>query len=232
MSGAGAFLNGLASGYYGGEEIKRHRTIMNVSEPNKQRSIIPDPQSQTAHPVNASNKLVTEDPANDALPAHARAFLNAAALGESSGAYNVRYTPNGAATFDLSTNSHPRITEQGPNGPSTAAGRYGFTATTWDEMGMPDFSPRNQDAAAWDLAKARYKAYTGNDLEQALLANGGPSADVFTALAPTWESFHTNPSRFVDAYNSSYGRYSVPVTTPRSVKTTNANSILGKINPS
>ena len=49
-------------------------------------------------------------------------FLNAIAGPESAGRYDVRYTPKGGATFS-GYDTHPRIYEPGPKGPSSAAGR-------------------------------------------------------------------------------------------------------------
>lgn len=104
-------------------------------------------------------------------PGH-RAALNAISGPESGGLYNVRYTPNGAATFD-DYSDHPRIAETRPDGrTSTAAGRYQFVASTWDRAvamfnrqnpnnPVRDFSPVSQDriAAFW----VEYQFNTRND---------------------------------------------------------------------
>ncbi len=113
-------------------------------------------------------------------------ILNAIARPESGGEYNVRYSVAGGATFDDFAD-HPRIYEEVPfdrdhYGPaeyallqagkikpkkSSAAGRYQFTASTWDDavkaLGLTDFSPANQDRAALWLAESRYNAGLDDD---------------------------------------------------------------------
>lgn len=51
---------------------------------------------------------------------------------------------------------HPRLTVQVNRAlRSTAAGRYQFLQGTWDELNLPDFSPRSQDLGAIMLMKRR-----------------------------------------------------------------------------
>lgn len=135
--------------------------------------------------------------AKDMQP-HEVAFLNALAGPESAGRYNVRYTPGGGATFNNFAD-HPRIYEPGPDGPSSAAGRYQFVASTWDKV-IPSqfkqggFSPENQDHAAMWYARQVYRQKTGGDLDQELLANG-VSDKVVTALGNTWRGLRDNPAK-------------------------------------
>lgn len=119
-----------------------------------------------------SAPAISTNAVNTEIPPEGRAFLDTIAGPESSGAYNVRWNgPQGDATFN-SYADHPRIYAPGPQGPSSAAGRYQIVASTWDplaqKMGLPDFSPKNQDAAAWQLAQDAYKQETGGDLLGAL----------------------------------------------------------------
>ena len=69
---------------------------------------------------------------------------------------------------------------------STAAGKYQFLKTTWDELAnklnLPDFSPQSQDLAAVQLIK-QAGAY------QDIVA--GRFDDAVFKLAPTWASFPT-----------------------------------------
>jgi muramidase (phage lysozyme) len=82
---------------------------------------------------------------------------------------------------------HPRTI--GPGGISTAAGRYQFTAGTWDRvraaLKLPDFGPASQDIGAWWLAQQDYRARTGRDLSADIKA--GNYAAVRHGLAGTWE---------------------------------------------
>ena len=92
-----------------------------------------------------------------------RGFLNAIAKRESGGRYNIRYDGGAGSTFtDFS--DHPRIFAPTKDGQkSSAAGRYQFTASTWDDLVnrygrsvLPDFSPASQDKAAILLGRERY----------------------------------------------------------------------------
>ena len=168
----------------------------------------------------AGKAIRVNDPVADDLPAHARAFLNTISAKESGGAYNVRYTPNGAATFDVSKGQHPRIYEDGPHGPSSAAGRYQFTASTWDDMGGGEFTERNQDHRAWKLAQDRYRATTGGNLDS-VLQSDGVSSGILESLAPTWAAFKNNKAHpdLIATYQDSYSRYnqsSQPTSQPAS----------------
>lgn len=126
-------------------------------------------------------------PAADTLPPVVKAFLNATAKGESNGKYNVRYSPKGDQIFS-DYSQHPGIMEPGPAGPSSAAGRYQFTKTTWDNLGGGSFDPVSQDIRAWQLADQSYYAKTGRDL-QTDLTQKGFTPQIARALSGTWPSF-------------------------------------------
>jgi muramidase (phage lysozyme) len=129
------------------------------------------------------------------IPRQGRALLDAIAAPESGGRYDVRFdgTARGATITDFS--DHPRILEAIPDGfeaagkRSSAAGRYQFVKGTWDEaakaVGAQDFSPINQDKAAWWLAQRDYKARTGRELVADI--DAGNLADVRRSLSRTWE---------------------------------------------
>jgi muramidase (phage lysozyme) len=137
---------------------------------------------------------ITHSPVvNQSVPPEGRALLDKIASTESAGRYNVRYGGKGDQTFQ-GYGDHPRIAEPITSGPdvgktSSAAGRYQFIGSTWDaqakKLGLKDFSPANQDAAAWDLAQTEYKTKTGKDLSQAL-RNG--DSDVLPSLSGQWSS--------------------------------------------
>lgn len=157
----------------------------------------------------------------DAAP-YQKALLNTIAGPESGGKYNVIY---GGGTFD-DFSHHPnqavRI-QTGPNAgrTSSAAGKYQFLGSTWDDqakkLGLTDFSPVNQDKAAWNLAAETYKAKTGNDLAT-VLQSGDPQAiaGVGPALAGQWTSLPggieqgTNVNRFVATYQRALGAGATP----------------------
>ena len=85
------------------------------------------------------------------------AFLRMIREGESSqddAAYFMRWP---GKTFD-DLSKHPRIFEPGPNGPSSAAGCYQITATTYDDfaprLGIHDFSRESQTLIALAIIHA------------------------------------------------------------------------------
>jgi muramidase (phage lysozyme) len=131
---------------------------------------------------------------NPAIPPEGRALLDSIAGTESGGRYDVRYGGKPFAGFG----DHPRVAEPITSGPdagktSSAAGRYQFIAPTWDaqkaKLGLVDFTPANQDAAAWDLAQTEYRAKTGKDL-LGVLKSGDAAAisDVPRHLSGQWSS--------------------------------------------
>jgi muramidase (phage lysozyme) len=218
----GAALSGFADGFRSGEGIKADRRRDEILDRVMQRTMddsysrigdedgyyAPDRWRSTPTPSEGGgggSRMTVADPVVADMPGYQRAFLNAIALGESGGAYNVRYTPRGGQTFE-ETGDHPRIFEKGPHGPSSAAGRYQFTATTWDDMGGGAFTRENQDRKAWELAVRDYKARTGRNLDQDL-AKDGLTPQITKALAPTWAAFNSAPDRYINEYQNSYTRY-------------------------
>lgn len=144
----------------------------------------------------------------------ARALLETIAGPESKGDYNVIY---GGGQFD-SYDDHPRqpvMITSGPNKGkySSAAGKYQFLGSTWDDIAerhdIPDFSPASQDQAAWALATEEYKRDTGRDLEADLAA--GDLSRVAPSLRNQWTSLPggieqgISGSAFANAYTSNLG---------------------------
>ena len=153
------------------------------------------------------------DPQAKGLLPHQAALLNGIAVGESGGSYTRRYTPGGGADFE-GFDDHPRVFEPGPHGPSSAAGRYQFTATTWDELGGGDFSPATQDRRALQLARQRYGRATERDLDADLQAEG-LSDRILDMLAPTWAALGSGRDRIRSAYDDTLSRFRTRSIAPR-----------------
>lgn len=147
------------------------------------------------------------------IPPEGRQLLDTIAGSESPG-YNVKY---GGGTFNDFAD-HPRDAVPITTGPnagrtSSAAGRYQFLGSTWDEVkkeaGLPDFSPDSQDAGAWYLANKTYQQRTGRDLTQDLQsAKGNPNAikQIGGALSGVWTSLPggQEPNRATASFASRY----------------------------
>jgi muramidase (phage lysozyme) len=136
----------------------------------------------------SGSRAVSSTTADTTLPPEARSFLDTISGPESGGAYNARWPGKTFSSYD----SHPRIYEPGPQGPSSAAGRYQITATTYDELankyGLKDFKPETQDFAAWKLAEDTYRQRTGGDLLTAL--REGKTQDVQQMLRGRWPTLN------------------------------------------
>lgn len=132
--------------------------------------------------------VITPSVADSGLSIEVKGFLDALASAEGTGAdYNIIV---GGQKFD-SYSEHPNVVGlRTKAGPSTAAGKYQITKETWDYLkkkydDLGDFSPSNQDKAAFYLAKERYKRNTkGRDLETDLKA--GNTQFLREALQKTW----------------------------------------------
>ena len=127
--------------------------------------------------------------ASSNLPVTSQSLLDAISAAEGTGGdYNIIV---GGKRFE-SYAEHPNVvgfvSKDGKK--STAAGKYQITKQTWDDLqkkypDLTDFSPENQDKAAFYLATDRYKrAFKGRDLSEDLAA--GNTQYLRAALQDTW----------------------------------------------
>lgn len=147
------------------------------------------------------------------------ALLTSIAGTESPG-YDVLYGGGKFADYSKHPNQAIPITS-GPNKgkTSSAAGRYQFINPTWEaqatKLGLKDFSPASQDAAAWDLAETTYKEATkGGSLMEAL-QSGDPGRINAAAkiLSSQWTSLPGGIEQaggygtgtFAEAFNKALG---------------------------
>ncbi|NJO55224.1 MAG: glycoside hydrolase family 104 protein [Rhodospirillales bacterium] len=104
------------------------------------------------------------------MPGYAVGLSQAIAAVESNGG-DYAVMNGGERITDFS--DHPR--RVGTRGTSTAAGKYQFIESTWDEavaaLGLPDFSPASQEKAFWWYAGKRYTQATGRNIEADLASN-------------------------------------------------------------
>jgi muramidase (phage lysozyme) len=140
--------------------------------------------------------------ADSSISPQGKALLDTIAGPESGGKYNVAY---GGKTFAVGDglqfpNASAVITRGVNSGKtSSASGRYQFEQGTWNEekkkLKLKDFSPANQDRAAWDLAQTRYRIWAKNnnmpntDLQTALNSKDPKvRAEIAHSLSGTWTS--------------------------------------------
>jgi muramidase (phage lysozyme) len=136
-------------------------------------------------------------------PPEWRAFAQAVAGPESGGKFNTRYTPEGGKEFsDLSR--HPNMPEPSVAGPSTAAGAWQITNSTFNSLPedqRADFQPSTQYSAFKAIARRDYNGLTGRDLDTDLKA--GNLGMIQKGLAGTWPTI----GKALKAYPSLLANY-------------------------
>jgi muramidase (phage lysozyme) len=152
-------------------------------------TVKPEPEinPETKEPVEQEPVPTLTSP-DSGLSIQTQAFLDTIASAEGTGGdYNIIVGGKKFEGYEQHPNVVGLVTRAGP---STAAGKYQITKQTWDYLqkkysDLEDFSPQNQDKAAFYLAKERYKANTkGRDLEADLAA--GNTTYLREALQKTW----------------------------------------------
>ena len=138
-----------------------------------------------------------------------KAFMDSIVGGESDGSYNLL---NGGKRFS-GYSDHPYASTNKNTGYGVAAGKYQFMPGTWNDykrkLKLPDFSPESQEIAALALARDRYRAKTGGNLDRDLEA--GKVMQAAKALSPTWTSLPGGAERnkhtasFLDRYQRNLG---------------------------
>ena len=216
-------------------------------QPNRNPVTPTDTQRQANQPVwqgTAEGSALKDDKgriistATTTMAPHQRAFLDTLAMGNATSGQNYWESPDyntivGGKKFE-SFADHPRIFGTRD---STAAGRYQFTKSTWDDTigrynranpnnPIKDFSPENQDRAAYFLAQQDYKRRIGRDLE-ADLANKDPRLGEYiqmglggSGMNTTWQILQQKSAdQISSAYNANLARNegyvtSAPTNTP------------------
>ena len=176
--------------------------------PSRYGAAQPADEAATGDAVDAAAKAggSTKPPplAKTAWANHELGWLDVLAKGESNqddGGYDVLYTPSGP----------PRRLPAGPSGApdyshfpaalayqpkhgksSSAAGRYGLTEPAWRETvaahpDVTDWTPLNQNKAAWYYGASVYRRKTGRDLS-ADLRDESRWPGITAALNKTWSS--------------------------------------------
>lgn len=194
------------------EEAKEDRTETPEADIKPVEILVPDRvQAETvAQPTGPSRRVETVTDTD--LPVEAKALLDTLARYESK-AYDIIVGEGkyGAPAKLTDFSKHPNVIGmRTTKGPSTAAGRYQFTYSTWTGLQkkypgqFKDFNPVTQDRAAWRYAQDVFKERTGQDLTQALKA--GNIKTVQKTLRNIWIGFGLDPD-VAGTYAKSIGRY-------------------------
>jgi muramidase (phage lysozyme) len=150
----------------------------------RQTEITAMQREAAANPL-SGNPASISDAANTSLSPRARAYLDMIAYAEGTSGPQGYNTIFGGSKFS-SFADHPRRDIPYGNTSSDAAGRYQFLSTTWRGLGLPDFSPRNQDIGATMLARNK----RGVDIATAPFTRAN-----IAKLAPEWASLPTMTGR-------------------------------------
>jgi lysozyme len=148
----GDISNWVAKTFQGEIESNAQKTLRMIRE-NAQKK-----KTETSEETPPSSEIETESgtsgdgTADTSMNPNRRAFLDTLAFAEGTSKYpNTGYNTMFTGKQFTGFKDHPRKLQVSGRYRSDAAGRYQFLSTTWDGLGLPDFSPANQDKGALKL---------------------------------------------------------------------------------
>jgi muramidase (phage lysozyme) len=148
----GGDISSWVSNVFRGEiETGAQKTMRLIKENMDKKKAETDPPSD---PISDPNVLGSSGggTADTSLNPYRRAFLDTLAYAEGTGGYpNTGYNTMFTGKQFAGYKDHPRKIQVSGKYRSDAAGRYQFLSTTWDGLGLTDFSPANQDKGALKL---------------------------------------------------------------------------------
>lgn len=185
---------------------------------------LPEDKSTTA--TTSSTNFSGGGTYNGSLSPNMKAYLDMLAYAEgTSGADGYRTIFTGKTFTDMS--KHPRDKQCSGSLCSDAAGRYQFLSTTWDGLGLPDFTPSNQDIGAVKL------------IDQDGALNDVESGNISAAIAKnntTWASLPGSPygqptkteAELLEVYNKALAKYKgqPSATAPQAASTVGSTPII------
>ena len=149
----GDISNWVAKTFQGEIESNAQKTLRIIRENAEKKkdgsTKTPEPNDFPSGDFGATSGGGTAD---TSLNPYRRAFLDTLAYAEGTANYpNTGYNTMFTGKQFSGYRDHPRQIQRSGRYASDAAGRYQFLSTTWDGLGLPDFSPANQDKGALKL---------------------------------------------------------------------------------
>jgi muramidase (phage lysozyme) len=183
------------------------RSLLGPTETFKPKRGGPEQHAQSSNKNNSFNSLI-DNP-------NARRYLDVIAKSEGTAGYmnNGYNTMFGGDQFS-EMSDHPRILKEftqtdGKKNKTSAAGRYQFTQSSWDEaaaaLGLTDFSPSSQDMAAL------YLIQRAGQLDNVVNGNfEGATAGLGGVWASLPSSTYAQPKHSYDAMQGFYDMQNTP----------------------
>jgi muramidase (phage lysozyme) len=147
----GDISNWVAKTFQGEIESNAQKTLRMIRE-NAEKKKTETTETPPSPEIEMETMTTGGGTADTSLNPHRRAFLDTLAYAEGTAnypntGYNTMFTGKQFAEYK----DHPRKIQVSGRYRSDAAGRYQFLSTTWDGLGLSDFSPANQDRGALKL---------------------------------------------------------------------------------